>query len=122
MAVGLHGKALVPALIEMPLAFGVRMGPPTLGVRDGEPSHEFRQFAVLFGPNDQMPVIGHQTPGENINGGSLPRQLENSFVCFIISPLVKEGRTKIAPVENMVNKSANILSSASWHGAKVAAS
>lgn len=41
------------------------MGIPVLGMGDGDPAEDVREFAVMPGPEEEMPVIGHQVIGGN---------------------------------------------------------
>src|SRR5690606_30684486 len=68
MFVGFDREGLVASLIQMAVADRVMVFLPAGYVRDGEPLEERRQVTVVFGPDDEVPVIGHEAPGANPQG------------------------------------------------------
>ena len=60
MVVFLNGKRLESALVKMAATGRVAVGVPALGMRVREPAEKFGEFAVCFGPKNEMPVVRHQ--------------------------------------------------------------
>lgn len=68
MRVVLDQERLVAALVEMALAAGAV---PGLGVALGQPAHEAAKIAIGMRPEHEMPVVGHQAPGEQTHAAAL---------------------------------------------------
>jgi hypothetical protein len=56
-----------------------------------------------------LPVIGHEAPGEDFHGCPRPGQFHDALEGVIITVLMEDARTEIAPVEDVVNHSADGL-------------
>jgi hypothetical protein len=91
------------------------MGMSALGVGHGQPAHEGGEVAVLAGPQQQMEVVGHEAVGQQSHveagDGLLQDPLERGIVVII----VEESRSRISPVEGMVDQAAFGGTSRSWH-------
>ncbi len=61
MFIGLYRKRLETALIDWACSGCVVMGMPALRMGDGDPPQHLGEFPIMSGPEEEMPVIGHQT-------------------------------------------------------------
>ena len=61
MLLRLDHEGFEPALIEVSCSDRLPMGMPPLCMGEGEPVHEPGEIAVPSRPDDEMPVIGHNT-------------------------------------------------------------
>jgi hypothetical protein len=52
-------------LVQRPLPHIPAEVPPALGVRHGQPKEQCREVAVALRPEDQVPVVRHQTVTQN---------------------------------------------------------
>jgi len=59
MLVRLGHERFEPALIEMSCSHRLPMGMPPLRMGERESVLQSRQIAILSGPDDEMPVVGH---------------------------------------------------------------
>ncbi len=91
---------------------------PALGVGDGQQPHELAQLAILPGPKNQMPVIGHQAIADNAHRPSLDGSLDNPLESQVILAILKYGPPSNRPVEHVVNNSAGGSPETSRHGMK----
>jgi len=57
--IALHRKRLESALIKVSGARAMAMSVPLLHAGESKPSRKFRKPTIVFGPDNQMPVIGH---------------------------------------------------------------
>jgi len=69
MVIVLHGKTLVATLIQVAAGGVVVVGKVTADVGGRQAQHEAGQFAVLSRPEQQMPVVGHEAPGQHAHAG-----------------------------------------------------
>ena len=114
MIVLLNRKRLESPLVNVPGAGGMTMGVPALRVGEGKPADEPRQVAVLAGPDDQMPMVGHHAMGEQAHARSLDRLLKDAFERFEVGVLVKERHAAAGSVESMIDIAA--VGGAKWSG------
>jgi hypothetical protein len=77
MIVILHGKCLVPSLIERASAFSLAESMPAFAVHHLKPPHEFHHLAVARRPHDEVKVVGHHTVGQKSYRRSLLSFLEH---------------------------------------------
>ena len=66
--VGLHGKRLEAALVQVPGAGGMIVSVPAHGVRVRQPADKGGQLSVSTPVEHQVPVVGHQTAGQHSHG------------------------------------------------------
>jgi hypothetical protein len=74
---------------------------PSPNVRGREPLHERCQFAVLPGPENQVPVIGHQTVREEPNWHDFNGSLQDAFEGGEVAVVVKYLPAVVAAIEAM---------------------
>jgi hypothetical protein len=116
MVVGFHGKRFEAALVQMAAADILIMGVPALGVGQREPVHEIGKLAVMLGPQNHVPVIGHQAIGEQpcVRQACL-RFHQHIDERLVIAVLMKKLQLAVAPVENVIDVAAQGVSSWSAH-------
>ena len=88
-------------------------------VRHTDPTHEWPQRFIRPRPQNQMPVIGHQTIGQQVNRISLKPLTEHFHEREEIFVLVEQLHSPIAAVENVVNQPRFIRSKCSWHAGRI---
>ena len=88
---------------------------PASDVSRGEPLRKSAQIAVLDGPQDQMPMIGHQTIAENPHEDLLLRLGQHLFEGRIIRVPAKNLTPRVSSIENVENHSARRIECSSWH-------
>ena len=94
----------------MAVADGVAGNAPAHGVGVRQPAEEGGQFSLLARPDDEMPVIGHDAPGEDSDGMPLLRFGQHSFEGKKILILREELHPADGSVPHMENKSAGSVS------------
>ncbi len=104
MLVFLHRNALIPSLVKMAFSLSLVRLLPAVGVGGGQPVHEFGKCGVFLGPQDKMPVVGHQAVGQEIHWESPAGFSEDPFEGLVISRGDKEFIPGIGPVQDMVNE------------------
>ena len=75
------------------------MMPPDMG--DAQPRHESTEGDIGSRTQHQMPVIGHQTPAEQIHLEPLDRVGENSEKRRIIRLFAKQGLAIVAAIQHV---------------------
>ena len=92
------------------------MGVPALRVRHGEQAHELRKLAILARPQDNVPMVGHQTIAEHADGQALIDLIEPPLEAEVILVLEEHPIPRHGPVEHMIRKPARIDASSPGHG------
>src|SRR4029079_7400901 len=64
MVIRFDGEGFIRSLIEMTIADALSKQSPASDVGGRQALHEVAELAVLARPEHEMPVVGHQTPGE----------------------------------------------------------
>ena len=95
------------------------MSVPVHGVRDRQPSTKGREFAVVLGPHDKVPVISHQDERKEMHGELVECFGQDSQECFVISSLLEERQACHGPIEDVVDDTAKSLSRTPRHGGMV---
>ena len=108
MFVILNRKTLVASLVQVPLTRHSVVRVVPLGVCQSEPLAELRHATVLQRPDDQMPVVGHQTIGKDLRMPLRDRFGQNPLEGFIIFILLKDLCSSIGSIQDMVEVSGNI--------------
>lgn len=114
--VGLDGEGFEASLIEVAGARGVVMRVPALGVGVGQPLHEVTELAVGLRPQGQVPVVGHEAPGEDADGDALVGLGQNAFEGGVVLVFVEKGALADAPVENVVDQPGGSMARPARHG------
>ena len=119
MTVCLDREALKSTLIKMSTRLMMIMSVVTPHVCNAEPAHEARQRLIAIGPQHQVPVVGHQAEGEQIDGIALEALAEDLEEGRVIARLVEEFHPAVAAIEHMVNASGLDGSRGSGHADSV---
>jgi hypothetical protein len=112
----LNRERLESSLVNVSGAMAVPMGVPPLCVRERKPSDKPRQFTVRVRLDHEVPMIGHQAPGEKIGAKAIDCLLENSLQSLVICVALENREAGIATVENVVNHPSIRGSLRSAHG------
>ena len=89
---------------------------PALRMGQRQPVHEIGEFTVFMGPQNQMPMVGHQAVGKQPNAGDVFLRLgEDAQERLVIAILVEDGFAAIASIESMVDIAADGRSQGSSH-------
>jgi hypothetical protein len=76
---------------------------PSLGVGDGDPSHELCQVAVGFGPEDEVEVVAHDAIAAKSHGETVDAFGEDLLEGEKISFLLEYTQATIGTVECVIN-------------------
>lgn len=79
----------------------VAMMPPDM--REGEPAHEGGELMVVSWPQNQVPVIGHETPAEQFDAVSLKRFAQHEQKCLVIFGLLEDLHPAVAAIDHVIN-------------------
>ena len=116
MLILLDHEVLKPALVHVPRAHGVVGDLPAGGVGETEIAEESREFIVLPRPGDEMPVVGHDAPGQNpdrIPGMSLEQDVIKGQE---VGVFVEQSQLSVCAVEDVINQSTGSNASYARHG------
>src|SRR5262249_50887387 len=114
--VRLNDKTLVPALVQMTLPAAASMLAPAPYVRRADPRHERRQVLIPPWPQQQMPVIVHQTIAHDPHPHTLSSPLHQLYKRRKPPRLAKNPHSAIPPIEHVIHQPTGRHSSSSWHG------
>lgn len=81
------------------------MGMPALHMRDGDPAEDLGEFAIMPGPEQQVPVIGYQTIGGDANLRLGLGFGENLLKSGVVSGLLRERQPSHATVQHLIGRS-----------------
>src|SRR5258706_5976663 len=105
-SIGLHGEALVSALIQVPAAGGMAMLVPAADVGDSEPLHEPTEVAVAARAQDQVPVVGHEAVAEQIDGHDREGFAKAFLEGGVVAGVVEELAAGVGAVEDVEDHAA----------------
>lgn len=115
MFVGLNWKTLEPALVNMADAGGSVSGVPSLAVCYRYPTHEFGNITIVNRPQQKMPVIAHDAVAAKTHLHTFKARRKDAFKRLKVGSLFEYPQPAVSTVKNMINNSANTLSSGTWH-------
>ena len=72
-------------------------------VRDGQPAHEFLQLVLAARAQDQMPVVWHHAPGEQIDAIALQGFAKAVHEGLIIRGFSEDAGSPVPPVQDVVD-------------------
>jgi hypothetical protein len=90
------------------------------GMRGKRPMKPVGQVVVSLGPEHDMEVVGHETPGQDAHrdaGGRPPHELGKRRI--IVGAVERLG-TAVAAIDNVITITADSGASGAWHAAIVA--
>ena len=85
------------------LGEGQRQG---LTLRTWHEAHVRREIAVVPRPEDQVPVIGHETVGENTHCYTFLHFTQYTFEGSVVFVLLENGQTRVGAVDDMIDQTA----------------
>lgn len=91
------------------------MGMPALCMRDGDPAEDLGEFPIMSGPEEEMPVIGHQAVGGDAKLGLSLGFGENCLKGGVVSGLLKERQPAHATVQDVIGEVSNSKAWAAGH-------
>jgi hypothetical protein len=103
MRILLNGKALETSLIQVSADAVVVVLAIALDVGVGDPRNEAGEIAVGVGPEDQMPVIWHQTEPEETAWRALQCLTEDFQEGVVIRRLMKDSRPPVGAVKDVIH-------------------
>jgi hypothetical protein len=101
----LYRERLVSTLIKMTAAYAISMQMPASNMGRSEPLYEMPKIAVPHRPQDHVPVIRHNTIGQNSNRYPLCRLANDMLEGFVIWFFLKNPRSRPAPLSRTVTAS-----------------
>lgn len=104
MVIALDDEAFEPVLVEVAVADGVVRDPPAHGVRVGEPAEEVGQFALPFGPRDEVPVGGHDAVVEQAERVAFVGLADDAFEGFEVSVTAEHLHFSDRAVEDVIDQ------------------
>jgi len=110
------GRLLKTTLVDVPRPGRVVMSMPAHAVRMRQPAHKPRQLSVFLRPQDQVPVIGHQTVGQQPRGLFGHGFQKHPLKGLVIPILLEQRQACDRPVQNVVHQTSRRLACSAWHG------
>jgi hypothetical protein len=104
MPVFLHRKTFEPSLIKMSPAPALIMLMMATNMRHTHPPHPFAQRLVCRRPHHHVPMVVHETIGQQFNWISIEPLRQHGLECKKIAVFVKEIHPPIAAVEHMIDQ------------------
>jgi hypothetical protein len=83
---------------------------------DRQPPEELGHLAVAGWPEDHVPMIGHDTVGEQVDWGSPTSFFEDSLEGRIVAGVVEKPECGHGTVHRVVNNATDIAAGSPWHG------
>ena len=80
---------------------------------------EGREVAVALGPNDKMPMIGHEAIAANPHRPRHQRVLQDFLEGLVVGGLVKQTSSSDAPIKNVINPASGSIATLPRHHAKL---
>lgn len=87
-----------------------------LGVALGLPAHEAPEIAVGTPPEHEMPVVGHQAPGEQPHAAALALLGEQFGEATVVGLVVEQRRPGVGAVEHVLDETADVGPGCAGHG------
>src|SRR5262245_15978961 len=119
MLVLLDGERLEPTLPDV--AAAAVAGPVAADMGRKQPHHVVAQVAVAAGPDDQMEVVGHETPRQQSDRGAVACPAEQFNEGAVVGVGVEHGAAAVAAVEDVVTVAAEQGACGPGHGGIVLA-
>ena len=114
--IGLYGKRFEAALIDRAGPGSVVVNMPALRMRDRDPPQYLGEFSIMSRPEEEMPMIRHQTIGRDPYPGLGMSFSQNLLERGIVSRLLKQGEPPNPTVQDMIGEISSSEAWAAWHG------
>ncbi len=82
------------------------------------PAHEFLELPITAWPQDQMPMIGHEAPGQQVHAVSLKSFGQTVQKRLVIPGLSEDPHPPVAAVQDVIDYIRDDLPKGPRHGAK----
>ena len=115
MLVGLYRKRLESPLIHGPGPRRVMMRMPALHMGDGDPAQHFRELAIMARPEQQVPLIGHQTICGDSGLGLGVGFGQNLLKSGVVSRLLKQGEAPDTTIQDVISEISCSEERAAWY-------
>jgi hypothetical protein len=102
--VGVHDKRFESALVYVTEPNFVVVFLPAGRMSNSQPLHERSQIAVMFRPQNKMPMIGHQAVSQNSHVAFFKRFADNLFEGPVITVVKKQLLFSDAAIDNVIDK------------------
>src|SRR5207249_4905572 len=89
--------------------------PVPFSARVREPAAEIGQLIVVFGPENEMPVVRHQHESEDAYGALVQSLGDHADKSVVIGRFLEQGQAGHGSVERVVNVATRSLSRTSGH-------
>ena len=116
MVVDFDRERFEPPLVEMAAAGGMMLRVPAHGMGVGQPAQKGSQLALLFGPQDEVPMVGHDAIAEDADRVPFAGLVDDAEEGFVVAASFEEGQASDRPIEGVINKAAGGLASSAGHG------
>ncbi len=93
---------------------------PSADVGDRQFLHEPGEIAVMLGPEQQMPMIGHEAKGADPHRRRFERAGQNTDKCRVVVSVGEQFAATHRAIENVINNTAGSVTGLSWHDDKLA--
>lgn len=110
MLVGLDHEGFEPPLIQMPCSDRLPMGMPPLRMGERQPAHESRQVTILSRPDDEMPVVRHDTVGQQSHRHAFTGLRQDPFKRAVVAFVVEQALSPIRTVQHVIDEPARCRS------------
>jgi hypothetical protein len=111
----LDGERLEPPLVQVAGPGRVVVGVPPHGMRVRQPPEKVRHVPVGNRPEDEVPVVGHQTVREDSDRMKGPGLVHDPEEGVVIRVLLEEREAGDSPVQGVVHVPARRLTACAWH-------
>jgi hypothetical protein len=110
MGVLLRDEGLEASLIQVPGSGGRVMSMPALHVRESYKAYVIGEASILLRPQNQVPVIRHQTPRKYTHGNTVLNIREDALECQVVRILFEYGQACVGTIEDVVYVPARCIS------------
>ena len=118
MSIFLHGKRLITPLVHMSKPDIAPVLLPAADMRNRQTLHERSQVPIVFWPQKEMPMVGHQAICTYSHRCRLQRVLQNPPERPVVSRLFKQLHARHTTIQNMKHHPARGYSCSTRHSRK----
>ena len=115
----MDGETFVAALVKVADADGFVGGVPACSMRKCDPMHELCKVAIVFWPEDEVPVVGHDAVRTYSHVGKFLALCENVFEGVEILVFFENVEAAVSAVEDVIDDIAFIYTYWSWHNRRL---